>query len=85
MLLRLLATLFFAAALLIGLGLGWRRDLASMLGIVNAQWVPSLEAGLPAPVWDTVLKPLLGMPAWGAAVAIGAMFLLASLLRPGRG
>ena len=85
MLLWLLAILCFSAAVLIGLFLGWQRTLASALALVNAGWVPALEARVPAPLRDTVLTPILGMPAWGAASAVGVIFLLASALRPGRG
>ena len=85
MLLRLLAILFFSAALVIGLTLGWGRDLGSMLGIVNSGWAPAIESGFGPAMRDALMRPLLSIPAWAASAAIGMMFLLASAMRPGRG
>ena len=85
MLLRLIAILFVSAGLMIGMVLGWHLTFASLLLAVNADWVPAIEAALPAPVMDVVVSPVLSMPAWIAAVGLGAIAFLAGLLMPGRG
>lgn len=89
MILRTIAILFFALGVVMGLTLGWSYELGTVAFRVNAGALNSLQAGVQrylAPViWDGVFVPLLAMPAWGFPMLIGAGFMVASALRPGRG
>jgi hypothetical protein len=83
--LRLLAILFFSAALLVGFGLGGERELDPLISAVNKDAVLALQAGVPSVLWDTRLRPLLSLPAWVASLVVGVVFLLAAAPRPGTG
>jgi hypothetical protein len=89
MILRTIAILFFAAAILTGFILGWSHSLGSALYRLNAAALNSLQAGvqryLLPDLWDALFVPLLSIPAWAGWAVIGLGCLATSMLRTGRG
>jgi hypothetical protein len=89
MVLKTVALLFFAGALVLALAFGPWWPLGALLYRVNAAALNSLQAGIQRhlwpPLWDGLFVPLLNTPAWVLPALIGACFLLAASLRPGRG
>ncbi len=89
MVLKTVALLFFASALLMALMLGPWWPLGAVLYRINASALNSLQAGVQRhiwpPLWDGLFVPLLNMPAWALPALLGACFLMAAALRPGRG
>ena len=84
-----MSSLFLASAHLLGVSLGSGRALgAGMFGDKPAA-LNSLQAGVQRylfpELWDGLFVPLLNTPAWVLPALIGACFLLAASLRPGRG
>jgi hypothetical protein len=88
MVLKVIALLFFSAALLLALIFGHDWPLGAMLFSVNAAALNMLQAGVQrhvsAGLWDSLFVPLLSVPAWTAPAAIGAVLVLIAALRPGR-
>jgi hypothetical protein len=89
MVLRTIAFLFFAAAVVTGFSLGWGESLGTALYRLNAPALNSLQAGvqrhLVPELWDALFVPLLNLPAWSGWAVFGIIFLAIAMLRPGRG
>ncbi|MBP0462851.1 hypothetical protein J5Y09_02900 [Roseomonas sp. PWR1] len=89
MVLKTVALLFFASALMLALTLGAWWPLGALLFRINPAALNSLQAGVQRylfpELWDGLFVPLLNTPAWVLPALIGACFLLAASLRPGRG
>ena len=89
MVLRLIGLLFGAAALVLGLSFGWGWQLGAALGRVNPGAMGRLQDGvqrsLSQVAWDSLVSPLLSMPAWSALASIAALLFVIAAMRPGRG
>ena len=88
MITRVIAILFFAAALVTGFSLGWGYGMGEALYRLNAGALNSMQAGvqryLHPQLWDALFVPLLNMPAWSGWALFGIIFLVIGALRPGR-
>lgn len=89
MVLKVIALLFFSAALLLALIFGYAWPFGAMLFSINAAALNTLQAGvqrhLSPALWDSLFVPLLSVPAWTAPAAIGVILVVIAALRPGRG
>ena len=89
MILRLIGLLFGAAALVLGLSFGWGWQLGAVLGRVNPGAMARLQDGvqrsLSQMAWDSLVSPVLAMPAWSALAGIALVLFVIAAMRPGRG
>ncbi|HWT09177.1 MAG TPA: hypothetical protein VN329_08420 [Roseomonas sp.] len=89
MILRLIGLLLGAAALVLGLSFGWGWQLGAALGRVNPGAMGRLQDGVQRSIsqmlWDSLVSPVLSMPAWSALAAIALLLFVIAAMRPGRG
>lgn len=89
MILRTIAILFFALAVVLGVALGWGYELGTAMYKVNPGALNALQAGVQRHItpmlWDGLFVPFLAMPLWLFPTLIGLVFMIASAMRPGRG
>ena len=89
MILRLIGLLLGAAALVLGLSFGWGWQLGAALGRVNPGAMGRLQDGVQRSIsqmlWDSLVSPVLAMPAWSALAAIALLLFVIAAMRPGRG
>lgn len=89
MILRVIGLLFGAAALIMGMSFGWGWPLGAVLGRVNPGAMARLQDGVQRSLsqiaWDSLVLPVLAMPAWSAPAAISLLLFVIAAMRPGRG
>lgn len=89
MILRLLAVLFGAAALVLGLAFGWSWPLGNLLMRINPNAILSLQDSVQRTIsnaaWDSLVLPVLLVPAWVTPATICLILFLVAAFRPGQG
>lgn len=88
MILRLFGLLFGAAALVIGLFGGWGWPFGDMVSRVNHRGLAGLQdsasAILWSGAWDSLIDPVLRMPAWSIPTIIALVLFLIAAMQPAK-
>lgn len=89
MVLRLIALLFGAVALLFVVAFGWSWPLGELLTKVNSNFLTSLQDFVRrvfwGGAWDSLFSPVFELPAWSAPAAIALLLVAIAAMRPGKG
>lgn len=89
MFLRVMALVFFGAAIVTGFSIGWGTSVADALGAGSTSAVAALQSFIQTytfrELWDGTFGLLLRLQAWLAWILLGIVFFIGSAIRMSRG